>query len=143
MYNLDETSTTTVHKPPKVLAPKGIRSISKVTSGERGTLCTTCAIVCASGYSIPPAIIFPRKNFKNYMIKGTPPGTLGLAAPGGWMNSELFPEVTTHSIKCSSSSNENPSLLILDNHESHLSVVFGIGKIKRCYYAHVATTFIP
>lgn len=122
VYNLDETATTTVQKPPKVLAPKGIRCLSKVTSGEKGTLCTTCAIVCAGGYSLPPAIIFPRKNFKNYMIKGAPPGTLGLAAPSGWMNSEVFPEVMKHFIKCSSSSMDNPSLLIFDNHESHLSL---------------------
>lgn len=122
VYNLDETSTTTVQKPPKVLAPKGIRCLSKVTSGEKGTLCTTCAIISASGQSLPPVVVFPRKNFKNYMIKGTPPGTLGLATPSGWMNSELFPEVIKHFIKHSSSSMANPSLLILDNHESHLSI---------------------
>lgn len=122
VYNLDETSTTTVQKPQKVLAPKGIRCLSKVTSGEKGTLTTTCAIICASGQSLPPVVIFPRKNFKNYMIKGTPPGTLGLATPSGWMNTELFPEVIKHFIKHSTSSIENPSLLILDNHESHLSI---------------------
>lgn len=38
------------------------------------------------------------------------------------MNSELFPEVMRHFIKHSCSSKENPSLLLLDNHESHLSI---------------------
>ncbi|XP_055922503.1 uncharacterized protein LOC129953377 [Eupeodes corollae] len=56
------------------------------------------------------------------MLHGTPPGTLGLATPSGWMNSELFPEVMRHFIQHSCSSKENPSLLLLDNHESHLSI---------------------
>ncbi|XP_055910585.1 uncharacterized protein LOC129944949 [Eupeodes corollae] len=124
IFNLDETATTTVQKPLKILAPKGIRCISKVTSGERGTLSTTCAITCASGIALPPVIVFPRKNFKNHMLHGTPPGTLGLATPSGWMNSELFPEVMRHFIQHSCSSKENPSLLLLGNHESHLSIEY-------------------
>ncbi|CAB3252737.1 unnamed protein product [Arctia plantaginis] len=60
VYNLDETSTTTVQRPQKVLAVKG-SNVCKVTSGERGILFT-------------------------------------------------------------SASKDNPALLILDNHESHLSI---------------------
>lgn len=37
IYNLDETATTTVQRPQKVLAPKGVCNIGKVTSGEKGT----------------------------------------------------------------------------------------------------------
>ncbi|XP_031358437.1 uncharacterized protein LOC116182078 [Photinus pyralis] len=51
-----------------------------------------------------------------------PPGTLGLATPSGWMNSEIFIQVLDHFIKYSHSSKDNPSLLIYDNHESHISV---------------------
>ncbi|XP_022835755.1 uncharacterized protein LOC111363186 isoform X2 [Spodoptera litura] len=114
IYNLDETSTTTVQRPHKVLAAKG-RNVCKVTSGERGILVTTCCIVNAIGQALPPAMVFPRKNFKAHMLYGAPPGTLGLAAPSGWMNTELFVEFT-------SASTDNPALLILDNHESHLSI---------------------
>lgn len=56
------------------------------------------------------------------MMHGTPPGSLGLASPSGWMISDLFVEVMKHYIKCSSTTPENPSLLIMDNHESHLSI---------------------
>lgn len=56
------------------------------------------------------------------MINNAPPGTLGLATKTGWMNSELFVEVMKHFIRCSNSSKEKPTLLILDNHESHLSI---------------------
>ena len=46
LYNLDETATTTVQRPQKVVGPKGKYNIAKVTSGEKGTLEeTTCAIV--------------------------------------------------------------------------------------------------
>lgn len=121
LYNLDETSTTTVQRPQKVLAPKR-SNVCKVTSGERGVLVTTCCIVSASGQALPPAMVFPRKNFKSHMLHDAPPGTLGLAASTGWMNAEIFVEVMQHFVKHTCASKQNPALLILDNHESHLSL---------------------
>lgn len=121
VFNLDETATTTVQKPQRVIGPKG-KSINKVTSGERGVLVTTCLIIFALGYALPPVMIFPRKKFKDHMIKGAPAGTLGLATPTGWMNAETFTETMAHFIKHASISTENPSLLVMDNHESHLSI---------------------
>lgn len=35
IFNCDETGLTCVHKPVKVIAPKGMRCVSSVTSGER------------------------------------------------------------------------------------------------------------
>lgn len=121
VFNLDETATTTVQRPSKVLAAKG-RNVCQITSGERGILVTTCCIVNALGQALPPAMVFPRKNFKPHMLYGAPSGTLGLASPSGWMNTELFIEVMKHFIQYSSASMVNPALLILDNHESHLSI---------------------
>lgn len=122
IWNLDETGTTTVQKPKKVIACKGVKQVSQVTSGERGSLVTSCCFISASGNTIPPAIIFPRAHFKPHMIRNAPPGSLGLATPSGWMNSELFVEVMRHFIRHTNSSVENPTLLLLDNHESHLSI---------------------
>ncbi|KAL0879260.1 hypothetical protein ABMA27_003040 [Loxostege sticticalis] len=122
VYNLDETATTTVQKPQKVIAPKGRQNIGKITSGEKGTLVTTCAIVCAAGHALPPVLDFPRKHYKDHMLTGAPPGSLGLANLSGWMTAELFIKVMEHFIKHTSASPENPALLIMDNHESHLSV---------------------
>jgi hypothetical protein len=121
IYNLDETATTTVQRPSKVLAPKG-SSICKVTSGERGVLVTTCCIVSATGHALPPAMVFPRKNFKSHMLNGAPAATLGLATPTGWMNADIFVEVIKHFVKHTAATKENPALLIMDNHESHLSL---------------------
>ncbi|KAJ8957110.1 hypothetical protein NQ318_007325 [Aromia moschata] len=112
----------TVQKFLKVLAVKGSKQVNKVTSGERGTLVTTCCIVNATGQYLPPAMVFPRTHFKDHMLKGAPPGTLGLATPSGWMNAVLFMHVMQHFIKYSNSSTDNPCLLIYDNHESHLSI---------------------
>lgn len=122
IYNLDETSTVTVQKSAKVISAKGVKQVNKVTSGEKGVLVTTCVIVNATGNHLPPAMVFPRVHFKEHMIAGAPPGTLGLASPTGWMNSELFLRVMTHFIKHTNSSKDNPSLLLYDNHESHLSI---------------------
>ncbi|XP_055904276.1 uncharacterized protein LOC129940069 [Eupeodes corollae] len=122
IFNLDETATTTVQKPQKVLAPKNSKNLSKVTSGERGVLVTTSCIVSASGQALPPVIVFPRKNYKSYMLHGAPTGSLDLATSSGWMNSELFVDVMKHFIKNTNSSITNPSLLIMDNHESHLAI---------------------
>lgn len=122
IYNLDETGTTTVQKSQKVLAVKGQKQVCKVTSGERGVLVTTCCIVNAAGNFLPPVMIFPRVNFKQHMLNGAPTGSLGLATPSGWMNCELFVKTMEHFIKHSNSNKENPSLLIMDNHESHISI---------------------
>ncbi len=60
---------------------------------------------------MPPAMIFPRAKFKQHMTNGAPVGTLGLANKSGWM---------TDFVKCTSTSVNKKSLLIYDNHESHL-----------------------
>ncbi|XP_047020138.1 uncharacterized protein LOC124636298 [Helicoverpa zea] len=122
VYNLDETNTMTVQKSAKVLALKGQKQVSKVTSAERGTLVTTCYIINALGNTLPPVMIFPRVHFKNHMLNGAPTGTLGLATQSGWMNKELFVKTMKHFITHTNSRKDNPSLLILDNHESHISI---------------------
>lgn len=76
----------------------------------------------ASGNSIPPVMAFPRLHFKKRMIKDAPAGTLGLATPLGWINVELFVDVMKHFLHHTNSSKDCPSLLLFDNHESHLSL---------------------
>ncbi|XP_031335285.1 tigger transposable element-derived protein 6-like [Photinus pyralis] len=139
IFNLDETGSMTVQKQHKVFAEKGSRQVSKATSAERGTLVTTCCIVGASGISIPPVMIFPRVHFKDFMINGAPPGCLGLASKTGWMTTECFIQVVKHFIKHTSSSVDNPSLLIMDNHQSHLS----IQSIDLCKNSGVTILTIP
>lgn len=96
--------------------------MNQITSGERGVLVTVCCVINAYGNKEPPTFIFPRVNFKSHMLHGAPLGSLGLACQSGWMNSDLFIETLNHFIKRTSSSKDNPSLLIMDNHESHISL---------------------
>ena len=121
VYNLDETGITTVATPPKVISAKGQRQVAQVQAAERGSLVTVCSIISAAGTALPPAMIFPRKNFVQRMIAGAPPGTLGLAAQSPWMTGELFVQVLHHFVNFSGSTKDNPTLLILDNHQSHLA----------------------
>ncbi|KAF2891222.1 hypothetical protein ILUMI_14951 [Ignelater luminosus] len=58
--------------------------------------------------------------------------TLNLAQPTGWMTGKLFANVIRHFIKMTFSTKENPTLVIMDNHESHLAPeVLNIAKENR------------
>ncbi|GFO01393.1 tigger transposable element-derived protein [Plakobranchus ocellatus] len=120
IFNLDETGFTTVQRQTRVLAPKGHKQVGQITSAERGVLVTTCCIVSASGTALPPVFVFPRKNFKGFMLHGSPEGSLGLAHPSGWMTKENFMKVIQHFVVHAKPTREKPCLLIMDNHESHI-----------------------
>ena len=64
IWNVDETGISTVQKPRNVVAAKGVKQIGSVTSGERGSLVTMCAVVSATGNSVSPVCIFPRQTLK-------------------------------------------------------------------------------
>lgn len=118
---MDETGNSTVHVSPKVLRPKGEKQIGCVISGERGVNITMIAAINAIGNHVPPMLIFPRVNFKEHMLKGAPPGSVGSANPSGWSNDKIFLQYLQHFINHVKPTLENKVLLILDNHESHVS----------------------
>ena len=122
IFNLDDTGIATVQNIPKVIAARGLKQVGQITAAERGTLVSVCCCVIAVGKSLLPVMILPRVHYKDHMIKGAPPGTLGLATQSGWMNGELFPLVLDHFIKQMGCSIENPAVLFMDNHDSHLGV---------------------
>lgn len=65
---------------------------------------------------------------------------LPLATPNGWMDGELFVKTMQHFIEHTNSSKENPSLLILDNHESHICIQ-ALNLAKERDYPHSSTAF--
>ena len=81
-----------------------------------------CSAVNAQGNSIPPFLIFPRVYFKDQMIKNAPVGTVGAAHSSGWMTSETFGLWLQHFIKHSRCCKENQVLLLMNNHDSHVSI---------------------
>lgn len=66
-------SLLTVQNSEKVIASKYNRRLIKVTSSEKGTLVTGDCIIDANrtnGTYFLPILIFPKMNFKPYMIAG-------------------------------------------------------------------------
>ncbi|XP_046393584.1 uncharacterized protein LOC124161317 [Ischnura elegans] len=122
IYNVDETGLSTVHVPPKIVAPKGIKQLGSMTSGERGQNVTMIAAINAVGNHIPPMFVFPRVNFKDFMLTGAPVGSIGGANPSGWSNESLFLKFLDHFIQHAKPSKEEPILMFLDNHDSHVNI---------------------
>lgn len=139
IYNCDETALTTVQAPNRVIAQKGLKQVGQVTSGERGTLVTGLFTVNAAGNFIPPFYVFPRANFKDYMLHGAPTGSAGCAYKSGWMTADNFLLYLEHFRKFTAPSVEKPVLLLLDNHDSHIS----IDSITFCKENHIILLTFP
>jgi hypothetical protein len=75
-YNVDKTAVTTVQKQTMIIERKGAKQVGAVTSAERGSLVTMAVVVSASGNSIPPFCVFPRKNYRDYFIANGPEGSV-------------------------------------------------------------------
>ena len=141
IWNLDETGVSTVVKPGKVLAEKEVKQIGQISSAERAVTVTMCCCINAIGNSLPPVYIFPRLHFKSYMLKGAPSESLGLAYPSGWMTSDLFAEAINHFIKFMKVSKSNPGVLVMDNHISHLPLIWSKKMAYVCLlFPHIAAT---
>ena len=121
IYNADETGISVVHKPGKVLAELGRRHVYSVVSGERGKNHTIMTCVSASGFVLPPMMIYPRTRAlpDNYKVDSVP-NTLFVTSDNGWINSELYLEW----LKFFSNNipPARPILLIQDGHASHMSI---------------------
>ncbi|XP_057311558.1 uncharacterized protein LOC130649317 [Hydractinia symbiolongicarpus] len=119
IFNVDESGLTCVHKPIKVLAPKGKRVVATATSGERGV--TTTIVVCcsATGSYVPPMMIFKRKRKRQDLTEGAPVGTLNEVSDSGWINTELFMTYLKHFAEHTKPTKDDRVLLILDGHRSH------------------------
>ncbi|XP_033213376.1 uncharacterized protein LOC117170605 [Belonocnema kinseyi] len=122
IWNLDGTGVSTVSKPSEIIAEKGKRTFGSITSGERGTNVTLIAAVSASGRSIPPMFIFPRKKFQEHFIRDGTPECIGAGNKSGWVTDEEFFIFMQHFIKHVKPTKDEPVFILLDNHSSHISV---------------------
>lgn len=122
IYNLDETGITTAAKPDKIIASKGVKQVGGINSHERGTLVTLCVAVNAVGNIIPPMFIFPRKNYHDHFLADAPVGSIGAANGSGWMQCAEFLVFLKHFVKHAKPTTENKTLLLLDNHNSHIQI---------------------
>ena len=62
IYNMDETGMPLDHKPPKIVARKGMKKVHCRTSGSKGQI-TMLACANAAGSVIPPIVIFEGQKF--------------------------------------------------------------------------------
>ena len=121
VYNCDETGVSIVHKPSKVIAELGRRNVYAITSAERGKTHTVLSCVSATGYALPPMMIYPRKkvvpeNFK----EGAVPNTLFTNSENGWINTDRFLQWFGFFLR--NIPPVRPVLLVMDGHGSHVSI---------------------
>ena len=122
IYNMDETGVTTVQTPRKVVTEMGRKQVGAITSGERGELVTLVCAINATGNAIPPYFIFPRVRYRDHFISGAPAGSKGSCSRSGWINEDLFCDYLRHLVQNTRCSKDNQILLLLDNHDSHITL---------------------
>lgn len=139
IYNMDETGISTVQKPGKILAPQGQKQVGGMTSWERGKNITVICAISASGNYIPPMFIYPRKRMTPLLERDGPAGAIYKCSHNGWSNEELFFEWLAHFQKHVKSSRDDPVLLVLDNHGSHIT----LQTYEFCRTNHICMVSIP
>lgn len=72
--------------------------------------------------SVPPYFIFPRVHFKEHFIVKGPLGCAGSVNPSGWMKDTHFIDYLKHIVSHVRCSKTKSVLLLLENHDSHLSI---------------------
>ncbi len=101
----------------KLIAVKGQKHFWVNSSTEKAQI-TVLACASASGYILPPMVIYDRKRLTQELTKNEVPGTIYGLSDKGWINSDLFLQwfelhFLTHAPPA------RPLLLLLDGHSSH------------------------
>ena len=105
------------HKPGKVISQRGLKDLGVATSSDKAQL-TVLACACASGYTLPPLVIFDRKRLKPEHTVGEVSGTLYGLSKNGWIDSEIFEE-WFEQLFLTHVPSVRPLHLLLDGHSSH------------------------
>lgn len=123
IWNMDETGFPTVPcHVQKLLAETGSKHVGCMSSAERGTNVSCALAVNAAGQCIPPFFIFPRANMQSIFMATAQSSSAGEANASGYMQQAEFYKFMVHFVKYSHASKDKPTLLLLDNHTSHLSI---------------------
>ena len=120
IYNVDETGISVVHKAGKVITQIGRKNVWSVTSAEKGKTHTVITCVSASGFVIPPMMIYPRKRMNEKLKQGAVPETLFECSDSGWINEGLY--IKWFKFFLAKIPPTRPVLLIEDGHSSHISI---------------------
>ena len=126
IWNSDETSAQAGRNGGgRVWAKKGSRFVHRVLPNEREWL-TNLTCVNAAGDHIPGFYVFRGKRLRsNYVIHYEDGAAMAMQTKA-WMTATLFSHWISHFIRCLESkggiSNERRHLLILDGHNSHVTL---------------------
>lgn len=120
---MNETGFSTVpNKTGKVISMKGVKRVGQIVSAEREKMFTMAFAISAAGNTLPPFYLFPKKKMSASYLEHASKETVGYANESGWMQHAEFVKFLEHFIKYTHSTMLSPTLLLLDNHASHLSI---------------------
>ena len=77
IFNLDESSLSTLMKPLKVICEKG-KPVASQISRERGATITFVGKMNAGSHFLPPIFIISRKRWNGAFMRGTIDGSRGI-----------------------------------------------------------------
>ena len=116
IFNCDESGIPLNPKSLKVIDKVGSTNPSYLSGGCKAQI-TVLACTCASGYAIPPLVIFDRMTLNEALTRGEVPGTIYGLSHNGWITREIFNRWFEHFLR--SVPSVRPILLLLDGHSSH------------------------
>lgn len=120
IWNMDETNLNMEHRPVKVLASVGARSVPGRTGNTREGV-TVLPCVNAAGEKIPPLLIVRGKterSLRSFNTHEGPPGAKWTYQPKGWMIDSIGVD-WFREIFLPNCGPKRPQLIILDSHHSH------------------------
>jgi hypothetical protein len=115
IWNMDETGITIAQTRDRVLALRGCKQIGRLVSVKRRKLVTLALAASATGNTVPPFFVFSRVNFLAYFLNGD-------VNPTGRIKADFFFKACKTFVSRVKSSKERPEFLLLDNHDSLLSI---------------------
>ena len=89
IFNCDETGLALNPSCLRVVQEVGVKNPSFVTGGDKSQI-SVLVCTCASGYAIPPNIIFDRLTWNPKLAVGEVLGSFYGLSKKGWMTSDLF-----------------------------------------------------
>ena len=89
IFNMDETGMPLNPKPSKVIVGSKVRNPCSIVSGDK-TQITVVGCVSASGFCMPPMVIWDRKTLSAALSEGEVPGTTYGLSERGWMDSDFL-----------------------------------------------------
>ncbi|KAJ4443714.1 hypothetical protein ANN_05389 [Periplaneta americana] len=96
IFNMDETSHNVVQRQEKILAQRGKHQVGAISSCERGQTVTGVYAMGASGFFVPPMLIYAKKKMMESLTFGAPPNTIFRCQDKGWMDSDTFYGHSSH-----------------------------------------------